>query len=85
VRKKRGGIASLGLTVHPRPQQGFVRYENCRVSASAELFKALIKPNQTTLIDIVLNRVVHKEMFRLERTLKQGSFKRVKPGDSTVS
>ena len=85
VRDKSDGIKSLGFMLHPRPEEGFVHYQKCRISASANLFRAVVKPNQTTLVDIILNRVVHSETFRLDRTLKQGSFKDVKPGDEIVN
>ena len=84
VRDKLDGIKSLSFLLHPRPEKGFVHYRKSRISASSNLFKAVVKPNQTTLVDIILIRVVQKETFRLDRTLDQGSFKHVKPDDDTV-
>ncbi len=85
VRAKLGGIRSLGFVLHPRPERGFVHYDKCRILASTRLFKAIIKPNQTTLVDIVLTRFVDKETLRLDRTSKQRSFKGVKPGIATTN
>lgn len=75
------GAEQLGLELHPRPEQGFVRYRKCRISAKAGTLSRLVRPDQTTLVDIEIDRLVSKETFRLERTLKQASFKDVKPGD----
>lgn len=84
VRAKLEGTRSLGFILHPRPASGFVHYQKCRIRASENLFKAVIRPNQTTLIDIVLTRIVHKETFRIERTSKQRSFKNARPGKETT-
>ena len=85
VREELEGIKSLGFMLHPRPEKGFVHYRKCRISASTNLFKAVVKPNQTTLVDIILTRVVHKETFRLDRSATQGSFKDAAPGDELVN
>lgn len=86
VRGKLDGMKSLGFILHPRPEKGFVHYRKCRIPASTSLFKAALKPNQTTLVDIILTRVVHKETFRFDRTLSQRNFSRkAKPGSDTVS
>lgn len=59
-------ITTLGLQIHPRPTEGFVRYVPCQISANSELLDKVFKPNSTTLIDIVLHRVVSRDMFRFE-------------------
>ena len=81
LRDRLPGAGQLGLELHPRPEHGFVRYRKCRISAGAKNLSILVRPNQTTLVDIEVERLVSKETFRLERTLNQGSFKNVKPGD----
>jgi hypothetical protein len=73
------GIAKLGIILRPRPDAGFVKYVECHYEASAELFSKALQPNSTTLIDIVLQRVVDKEIFRLEHNSGMGSFKTTKP------
>lgn len=62
------GISLLGLRINPRPAEGFVRFVPCEIKANTELLDKALKPNSTTLIDIVLQRVVSKEVFRLEKT-----------------
>jgi len=81
----------LGLKVNPRPTEGFVRFVPCQIVANANLLNKTLKPNSTTLIDIVIQRVVSKEVFKLEKiedntmpSGKEGSFKKVKPGSEIV-
>lgn len=84
------GMKELGLIIRPRPDDGFVRYMNCEIEASKELFELAIKPNSTTMVDICLQRIVSKEVFRYEKLNKpdqapSGSFKDVEPGNTIVS
>jgi hypothetical protein len=84
LRPKLEGARQLGLIVHPRPDTGFVRYRKCRVSASSSLLQAMMRPNETTLIDIVLDRVVDRATFRLDRTTKPSGFKSLTPSGERV-
>lgn len=84
VREAILGAEMLGFRVIPRPDQGFVHYLPCEISASPDLLENVLQPNTTTLVDICLQRVVYKNVMRLHRGTKQGSFKRVKPGDEIV-
>ena len=73
-------IIKLGLQINPRPVEGFVRFVPCEMTANTELLDKVFKPNSTTLIDIVLHRVVSNEVFRFEVTNPQKnglSFKKV--------
>lgn len=79
VREATPGIEALGLEVHPRPEDGFVHFRKCRAQASRELLAALIHPNETTFIDIILTRVVHDEVLRLDNTIAPKPIPR-KPG-----
>ena len=90
-RGKLPGTDALGLIVRPRPTEGFIRYIECRIDASGDLLDKAIKPNSTTLIDIVIQRVVSKEVFRFEPLTgtsmpsdKEGNFKDIKPGTEIV-
>ncbi|MES2656372.1 MAG: phospholipase [Bacteroidota bacterium] len=64
-------ITKLGLQINPRPLEGFVRFVPCQITANDELLDKVFKPNSTTLIDIVLHRVVSNEVFRFEATNPQ--------------
>jgi hypothetical protein len=80
-RGDRVGISELGFEVHARPTEGFVHYRKCRIKASSAVLEHVIRPNETTLIDITLTRVVTKGSFRLEKGTKAESFEKTKPGD----
>jgi hypothetical protein len=81
IRPALPGTDALGIRVTPRPTSGFVQYMPCAIKASKSLLSGVIGPNQTTLVDIVLRRVVGKNVFRVDRTTKPRSFKNVKPGE----
>lgn len=84
------GVDKIGLQVFPRPDQGFVRFEPCGIVANIDLMEKVLKPNSTTLIDIVLQRQVNKEVFRLEElgntmpSKDAGSFKNTEPGSGYI-
>jgi hypothetical protein len=91
VRAKLPGINTLGFIINPRPEKGFVQYLSCEIKATKELFEKAIVPNSTTLIEICLQRIVHKTVFELEElkgdsmpTTKAGNFKDIKPGNELV-
>ncbi|MDQ3112079.1 MAG: phospholipase [Bacteroidota bacterium] len=67
IRAAHKGSEMLGLEIRPRPERGFVRYIPCRIKASVEMLEKALVPNSTTLIDICLQRVVDKQVFRSSR------------------
>jgi hypothetical protein len=80
VRPKLPGTTALGFKITARPDDGFAHYLPCSISASAEFLRGVMNPNATTMVDIVLRRVVGEETFRLDKGTKMGSFKSTKPG-----
>lgn len=76
VRHKQPPAARLGILIRPRPVEGAVHFLPCELQASQEVLKAALQPNQTTLIDVVLRRVVREGVFRLKKGTKARSFKR---------
>ncbi|WP_196137902.1 triacylglycerol lipase [Aliikangiella sp. G2MR2-5] len=84
IRKGTVGAQRLGLKILPRPSEGFVHYLPCEISASQELLERALKPNSTTLIDICLRRVVHKNVMRLDKGTAQKPFNKTKPGEEIV-
>ncbi|MGH8402948.1 MAG: hypothetical protein ACRESO_06035, partial [Gammaproteobacteria bacterium] len=70
----------LGLHVVPYPQDGFVLYQPATLTASAENLKNLIKPNQTTIVDIVMQRIVREGVYRLTREASPVDFTKQPPG-----
>ena len=84
VRPASHSAESLGFRIIPRPSSGFVHYLPCEIQASTNLLDAALQPNGTTLIDIRLQRVVRKNVFRMSRMQGDstaGNFKKTKPGD----
>ncbi|HVU98653.1 MAG TPA: hypothetical protein VHE34_25700 [Puia sp.] len=91
VRDAAPGITRLGLQVNPRPDEGFVRYSPLEIVAQPEFFEKMVKPNGTILVDIRLQRLVSKQVFRLEGPLgtampdnRTGDFADVKEGDAFI-
>jgi hypothetical protein len=50
------------------------------LKGTPELLAKLIIPNQTTLVDIVMKRIVHEGVFQLTRDKGPEEFGEVKPG-----
>ena len=79
------------MEIRPRPDHGFIRYLPCRIQATKDLFEKALVPNGTTLIEICLQRIVDKEVFKLNAlqgntmpNKKQGNFKNTKPDNEIV-
>lgn len=84
IREATDGAKRLGFKILPRPDEGFVHYLPCEVSASEELLKNILKANSTTLVDICLQRLVYKNVMRLDKGTKTHKFSKTKPGDDIV-
>ncbi len=80
LRPESCGAERLGLRIVPRPTDGFVHYLPCEIGASKSLLKDILKPNQTTLVDITLRRVIRRGVFELDRGTGQKSFRKIRPG-----
>jgi hypothetical protein len=82
------GIEKLGLIIKPRPEDGFIRYLPCKINATKELFDTALKPNSTTLIEIVLQRIVSTEVFRFEKlngdSAPEKNFANTDPGKDII-
>ena len=89
IRPALPGIKAIGFKVKPRPDKGFVRFMECKILANTELLEKALKPNSTTMVDIVIHRVVSKDVVGLDELKgnnmpddNAGNFKKnVKPGD----
>ncbi|MEM6819108.1 MAG: phospholipase [Pseudomonadota bacterium] len=88
IRDASDGAGCLGFRIDARPTDGFVHYLPCEAKADAEKLKQVLQPNQTTLIDIQLSRVVHKPVFEIDKTktspAETRDFKRIKPGKAVL-
>ncbi|HEX7339935.1 MAG TPA: phospholipase [Rhodanobacteraceae bacterium] len=73
--------APYGLRVDPRYDNRFVEYWQTMLDTSMHQLLDLIRPNETTLVDIILTRVVHKNVFNFTMQLAPPVyFRNVKPG-----
>jgi hypothetical protein len=84
-------LTRIGFQIKARPNEGFVRFVDCSISASSDLLSKVLQPNTTTMIDIVIQRVVSKEVFKLKELVgdempstKAGEFSNTKPGKDIV-
>lgn len=84
IRKKIPGARGLGIKIIPRPQSGFVHYQPCEIKASDELLEKMLVKNSTTLVDICLRRLVHKNIMVLDEGSKAKSFKNTRPSGDFV-
>ncbi len=87
IRQATTGAGMLGFRVNPRPDKGFVRYLPCEIKATSGLLAKALRPNCTTLIDIKLQRVVSKNVFRADKKspgASSESFAKTKPGEEIV-
>jgi hypothetical protein len=75
LRPESFGAGKLGIRILPRPTEGFVHYAECELRATKANLSAIVRPNCTTLVDIVLRRVVREGVFRIDKGFDQGRFK----------
>jgi len=66
---------NYGLTIRPRATDGIVLYLEGAISAATHDILDYVEPNQTTLVDIVLTRVVRSGVFTFTKQLAPRSFK----------
>lgn len=80
IRKALPCCEGLGLRVVAYPLDGFVHYRPAVLPVSEEFLHKVVRPHATTVLDIVLHRVVHSNVFRLTRRHEKKDFTRVDPG-----
>lgn len=80
LREKMEGVKQLGLLIDPHNNSGFAHYKKGRVNATTQELDKILRPNQTTLLEIVMKRVVHEGTFRITQNRKAEEFKNTDPG-----
>lgn len=80
VRPALSGFGPYGLSVTPRHPDDAVTFCAAALPAQSGNLLPHLRPNETTLVDVVLTRVVREGVFRLRRSLKARSFKSDPPG-----
>ena len=68
VRSASAPMTSLGVRITPRPDDGFVHYREAVLRASKQHLTSFLKADQTTLVDIVLRRVLGRGVFELKNS-----------------
>ena len=69
-----------GLRLQPREAERFVEHWPAELGAGIADLMDLIRPNQTTIIDLRLTRVVREGVFRFTRSLAARDFRKDDPG-----
>jgi hypothetical protein len=69
-----------GLRLQPRHEDRWVEHWAAELGADVASLLDLIEPNQTTIVDIRMTRVVREGVFRFTRQLAGRSFKKDAPG-----
>lgn len=71
-----------GLTLQPRGGERLVEHWAAQLGADLGGLLEVIEPNQTTIIDVVMRRVVREGVFRLTRSLATRDFRDDAPGSA---
>jgi hypothetical protein len=69
-----------GLRLQPREAERFVEHWPAELGADIADLLDVIRPNQTTIIDLRLTRVVREGVFRFTRSLAARDFRKDPPG-----
>jgi hypothetical protein len=72
----------FGLKVVARPGEGFAHYTVAEYRGTFEELSGYLKPNQTLMIDIVLQRHVMEGVFQLTQDLAPQDFRKQAKGDA---
>lgn len=71
----------FGIRVVARPEKGFAKYSSAEFRGDVNL----LKPNQTVLAHIILNRIVDKNVFQFDDlTKKKGPFIKTRPSGRKI-
>jgi hypothetical protein len=71
----------FGFRIAARPDEGFAHYTVAEHRGTFSALKEYFAPNQTVMIEVVLQRHVRQGVFRLTQDLKPEDFRRQAPGD----
>lgn len=77
----------FGVRLISRPDSGFSYYNKAEFRSEKINIKKILIPNQTTMVDVVINRHVDKNVFGLDPTdnrYNDGDFKKIKVSGEDV-
>ena len=75
IREALPSTSELGFQVIPRPREGYTHFMTAEFRSSRQMLEHVIKPHQTTMVDIVLRRIVHRGVFELTQDHKHHDFR----------
>ena len=67
LRRAQPGLRALGFIIEPHLDEGFVHFVKAELEADKATLRRVLQPNQTTMIEIVMKRVVREGVLRLQR------------------
>ena len=71
LRKAQPGLRALGFIIEPHLDEGFVHFVKAELEADRATLRRVLQPNQSTMIEIVMKRVVREGVLRLQRLDKR--------------
>jgi hypothetical protein len=80
LRGVKTGVGQMGLIVDPHNNSGFAHYVRGVIHASEDKVETILKPYQTTLMEIVMKRVIREGTFRLTQNREAEEFRDSDPG-----
>jgi hypothetical protein len=83
LRAEAPGLKALGLQIIPHLTKGFVHFVPAELDAATATIQQVLKPNQTTLVEVVMKRIIGQHVFRLQRLDRRDDtdFASVSPGE----
>jgi hypothetical protein len=75
------GAQSMGFVLAPATLGEFVHHVPAHLKATRERLEMFLRPHETTMVDIVLRRIVRRGAFELTTELAPRSFKHQPPGE----
>ncbi len=75
IRPKLPGVEHLGFQIIPRPRDGYAHYHIAEFKATKGMLSNVIRPHETTLVDVELARVVHDGVFALTKDQAPNDFR----------
>jgi hypothetical protein len=84
IRRGSPRLDRLGFRVYAYPMTGFVRYLPAVLQADAQQFANFVRPDETTMVDVILRRVVFRGAFLKVESNKGpelGDFRGQEPGE----
>ncbi len=70
--RRGGGEGRIGFKINARPNQGLAFYQVAEFQSDTSGVRQFFRPNETTLVDILITRKVDARVFRLSEKLPRG-------------